>query len=155
MRTVASFVVMTWWWHEKAPPAMPAGLCVRVVAVVVRLSRWSSLCRHFGDGGAGGGFVDDGFVVGEAATRDCTARLLTARGRPRETWWISARASSENRVSERPASFEVVADVARGLGVGHAGHGVAQRDPLVEGGEGAEADPSAQCRLADEQAGER
>jgi hypothetical protein len=31
------------------------------------------------------------------------ARLFTARGRPRETWWMSAVASSENRVSDRPA----------------------------------------------------
>ena len=41
----------------------------------------------------------------KAATRDCTARLLTARGRPRDTWWTRARASSENSVSVRPAIF--------------------------------------------------
>jgi hypothetical protein len=34
------------------------------------------------------------------------ARLLTARGSPRDTWWMRARASSENKVSERPASFK-------------------------------------------------
>src|SRR5664279_3158514 len=49
----------------------------------------------------------------------------------------------------------MVRDVARGLFVGHAVHGVAQRDPLVERGEGPEFDPPAQCRLSDEQAGER
>ena len=36
--------------------------------------------------------------------------------------------------------------------VGHAGHGVAQRDALVEGGEGAELDPPPQGRLTDQQA---
>ena len=40
----------------------------------------------------------------KAATRAWTARLFTIRGRPRDTWWISATASSENNVSERPAS---------------------------------------------------
>ena len=43
------------------------------------------------------------FDSAKAATRDWTARLLTARGSPRETWWMSARASSENKVSLRPA----------------------------------------------------
>lgn len=41
----------------------------------------------------------------KAATRAWTARLLTARGRPRETWWMRLTASSENRVSARPASL--------------------------------------------------
>jgi len=45
------------------------------------------------------------FLAAKAATRDWTARLLTARGSPRETWWTRARASSENKVSERPAIF--------------------------------------------------
>jgi hypothetical protein len=26
---------------------------------------WCSVCRDLGDGGAGGGFIDDGFVGGE------------------------------------------------------------------------------------------
>jgi hypothetical protein len=38
-----------------------------------------------------------------AAIRDWTARLFTARGRPRPVWWMSAAASSEKSVSERPA----------------------------------------------------
>ena len=40
-----------------------------------------------------------------AAMRAWTARLLTARGRPRDTWWTRAKASSENKVSARPAIF--------------------------------------------------
>ena len=33
------------------------------------VSVWCSVCRDFGDGGAGGGFVDDGLVGGECAGR--------------------------------------------------------------------------------------
>ena len=32
---------------------------------VVVLSSWSSVCRDLGDGGSGGGLVDDGLVGGE------------------------------------------------------------------------------------------
>ena len=45
-------------------------------------------------------------LVAKAATRDCTARLLTARGSPRDTWWTMTRASLENKVSLRPAIFK-------------------------------------------------
>lgn len=45
------------------------------------------------------------FFCANAAISDCTARLLTSRGRPREAWWISATASSVNSLSERPASL--------------------------------------------------
>ena len=33
--------------------------------VVCRVSVWCSVCRDFGDGCAGGGFVDDGLVGAE------------------------------------------------------------------------------------------
>jgi hypothetical protein len=42
--------------------------------------------------------------VANAATRAWMARLFTARGGSRPTWWIKVIASSLNRVSERPAS---------------------------------------------------
>ena len=51
--------------------------------------------------------------------------------------------------------FEVVGDVSGGLLGGHGGHGVAQGDPLVQGGQDAEAEHAAQGGLADEQAGQR
>ncbi len=38
------------------------------------------------------------FLAEKVATRDCRARLLMARGRPREAWWMTTSASSENRV---------------------------------------------------------
>jgi len=51
--------------------------------------------------------------------------------------------------------LEVVGEVVAGLGFGHAGQCVAQRDPLVEGGEGAEFQPPAQGGLAEQQPGKR
>ena len=53
--------------------------------------------RHLGDRSAGRGLVHDGLVAAKAATRDCTARLFTARSRPRDTWWTRARASQPCR----------------------------------------------------------
>ena len=44
------------------------------------------------------------FLAANAAISEATARLLISRGKPRETSWIRPIASSENRVSERPAS---------------------------------------------------
>ena len=64
-------------------------------------------------------------------------------------------ASSEKRVSDAPGQFEVVGDVVGGVGGGHGGQGVAQGDALVEGGEGAEAEPGSQGGLADEHERER
>ena len=90
----------------------------------------------------------------QAATRAWVARLLTARGRPRAASWISATASSLNSGSERPRS-EVVGDVPAGLVGCQGGHGVAQGDPLVQGGQHAEAEHPAQGGLAEEQAGQR
>jgi hypothetical protein len=49
----------------------------------------------------------------------------------------------------------VVADVAAGFLRCHAGHLVANRDPLVEGGEHAELDHAEQGGLADQDGGER
>ena len=49
----------------------------------------------------------------------------------------------------------MVGDVSAGLLGGHGGHGVAQGDPLVQGGQHAEAEHPAQGGLADEQAGQR
>ncbi len=64
-------------------------------------------------------------------------------------------ASSLKRGSDQQGEGEVVVDVASGLLGGHAGHGVADGDALVEGGEDAELDPAAQGGLADEEAGQR
>src|SRR5664279_3326955 len=63
MWTLASLVVSTWLWHEEAPPTVSAGLRVRGVVLLFRLSLWCSFCRYFGDGGSGAGFVDDCFLA--------------------------------------------------------------------------------------------
>ena len=83
------------------------------------------------------------------------ARLLTARGRPRAASWINVTASSLNSGSDRPGELEVVGDVPAGLVGCQGGHGVAQGDPLVQGGQHAEAEHPAQGGLAEEQAGQR
>ena len=49
----------------------------------------------------------------------------------------------------------MVGDVAGGLCLGHAGHGVAQGCPLLQGGEDGELHGAAQGGLADEEAGQR
>ena len=49
--------------------------------------------------------------------------------------WIRVMASALNRVSLRPGDLEVMRDVVSGVGGVHAGEGVADRDPLVQGGE--------------------
>ena len=51
--------------------------------------------------------------------------------------------------------LEVVGDVPAGLVGCQGGHGVAQGDPLVQGGQHAEAEHPAQGGLAEEQAGQR
>ena len=67
---------------------------------------------------------------------------------------MRATESSLNRVSARPGELEVVGDVAAGLLAGHGGHGVAQGDALLQGGQDGEFHGAAQGGLADEQAGE-
>ena len=47
-----------------------------------------------------------------------------------------------------PGQFQVVGQVVAGLGFGHPGQAVAQRDPLVQRGERAELDPPPQGGLA-------
>ena len=56
-------------------------------------------------------------------------------------------------MSDAAGEGDVVAQVAAGLLGGHGGHGVAQPDALVEGGEDAEFHPPPQGGLADQQAG--
>jgi hypothetical protein len=66
--------------------------------------RGGLLGGDLGDGGAGGGLVDDGLVRGEGRD-ECRARLFTARGRPRLVWWIRFAASSLDSWSLRPTSL--------------------------------------------------
>src|SRR6266545_3713517 len=99
MRTTVTFSLETSGMYEEAPRAVAGGA-------------WWSGCR-----GGGHSVVTSvtaaraldsstmALFAANAATRAWMARLFTARGRPRETWWMSATASSLNKVSARPASL--------------------------------------------------
>ena len=93
-------------------------------------------------------------LVANAATRAWTARLLTARGTPRlDLVDQGDRVVREQRV-RAAGQFEVMGQLALGLGLAHTGHRETQRDPLVQCGERTKLDPPAQDGLAHEQAGE-
>jgi hypothetical protein len=48
--------------------------------LVVRVSAWCSFCGDFGDGGAGGGFVDDRLVVDEGGDERLEADVVDRAG---------------------------------------------------------------------------
>jgi hypothetical protein len=77
-------------------------------------------------------------LVANAATRAWTVRLFTARGSPRLTCGSGGRVVAEQGVGAAGES-RVTDQVGFGLTRLHPGHGVAQRDPLVQGGEGSRA----------------
>ena len=102
--------------------------------------------------------ADSSTIVWSAAnvaTRTWSARLFTARGSPRLVWWIRGGRVVAEQLVAAANELDVVAEVVLGLGLGHAGQGVAEHDPLVEGGEAPELDPAPQHGLAEEQPGER
>src|SRR5204863_2594181 len=107
-----------------------------------------------GDCGSGGGFVDDGLVGGECGDQCLDGEVVDGS-------WVAAAGLVDERcgvVGEQGVGAagegEVVADVAGGLFGGHGGQGVAQGDALVEGGQDAQFDLSAEGGLADQEAGE-
>src|SRR6266545_2364306 len=121
---------------------------------MVRLSAWWSFGRDFGDGGAGGGLVDDALIGGERGQQGLQGEVV-------DRAWVAAAGLVDQRggvVGEQGVGSsgqgEVVAQVVGGLFQGHAGHVVAGGDALVEGGEHAEFDLAPQGGLADQQAGQ-
>ncbi|CKW26396.1 Uncharacterised protein [Mycobacterium tuberculosis] len=48
--------------------------------MVFGVSVWCSVCRDFGDGGAGGGFVDDGLVGGEGGDEGLQGEVVDRAG---------------------------------------------------------------------------
>jgi hypothetical protein len=77
---------------------------------------------------------------------------------PREVWCSSAMAWSLNVVEHgvgAAGELQVMLDIGDGLAQVHAVEVVAQRDALVEGGQGAHLDAAAQGGLAQQQAGKR
>src|SRR5215468_1611762 len=130
----------------------PAGAGRGLVLVV---SWGCSFCRDdFGDGGAGGGFVGEFFAGGEGGDERGEGEVVDGAG------FAAAGVVDEGEgvVGEQGAGaageFEVVADVGGGVGGGHAGHLVADGDPLAGGGEDAEFDHPPEGGLADHDGGE-
>jgi hypothetical protein len=123
--------------------------------VVFGVSVWCSVCRDFGDGGAGGGFINDCLVGCERGDEGLQREVVDrARITPAGLMNERDRVVGEQRVVA-PGQRQVVTQVATGLLVGHRLHRVAQPDALVERGEHAEFHPPPQGGLADEQARER
>ena len=48
--------------------------------MVFSVSVWCSLCRDFGDGDAGGGFIDDGLVLGERGDQGLQGEVVDRAG---------------------------------------------------------------------------
>ncbi len=115
---------------------------------MLTLSAWCRAERlfveGFGDGGAGGGLVDDG-LAGCVGGDECLEAEVVDGAGVAAAGLLDQRGGvvAEQRVGP-PAEGEVVGDVAGGLGGGHGGHGVAQADPLVEGGQDGELHGAAQ-----------
>src|SRR6266516_2235054 len=116
------------WVVEKAPP----GGCRR--GLVFKLSLGCSFCRDdLGDGGSGGGFVDDLLVCGEGGDKGGDGEVVDGAGFAA----AGVMDQGEGVVGEQgvgaSGDLQVVADVAGGLLAGHAVHLEADRDALVEG----------------------
>src|SRR5262249_27678869 len=103
-----------------------------------------------GDGGSGAGFVDECLLAGEGGDEGLDGEVVHGSGQASGDLVDQGdRVGAEQRVGAG-GQVEGVGGGGGGLGGGHAVHRVAQRDPLVEGGEGAELDPSPQGRLPEE-----
>jgi hypothetical protein len=74
-----------------------------VVVAVFAVSRWRSVCRDFGDGCAGGGSVDDGFVGGKRGDEGLQRQVVDRAGVARLVWWMNPRASSEMSTPRSPS----------------------------------------------------
>ena len=113
------------------------------------------MCRDFGDGGAGALLVDDVLAPRPGGDQGLGGEVVDGAGEAAAGGVDQGGGVvAEQRVG--PAGeLEVVGDVPAGLLGGHGGHGVAQGDPLVQGGQHAEPQHPAQGGLADEQAGQR
>ena len=61
---------------------MIGGAGGQAVGVVVRVARCWSFCRDFGDGGAGGAFVDDALVARERSDEGLDGEVVHRAGQP-------------------------------------------------------------------------
>jgi hypothetical protein len=90
-----TFVDDGWWVKENPAGRRPAGF-------VVVLSCWSSVCRASVTAVRADALSTMLLLVAKAAIRAWIARLFTARGRRRLTWWMRSAAASLNSGSLRP-----------------------------------------------------
>src|SRR3984957_4455153 len=112
-----------------------------------------SVCRDFGDGGAGALLIDDGLAAGPGGDQGLGGEVVDGAGQA-SGGVVDEGGGVVAEDGVGPAGeLDVMGDVCGGLLGGHGGHGVAQPDPLVQGGQDAEAEHPAQGGLADEQAG--
>jgi hypothetical protein len=109
----------------------------------------------FGDGGAGAGFIDDGFVVGAGGEQGGEAEVVDGAGFAAAVGVDEGDGVVAEEGVAASGDGEVVADVAGGFVSGHAGHVVTDADALVESGEDAEAHFDGEVGLAEQDGGER
>src|SRR6516225_8179800 len=115
-----------------------------------------SVCRgDLGDGGSGGGLVDEVLAGAGGGDEGGEADVVDGPGLAAGGLVDLGDGVVGEQVGGAAGGFEVVADVAGGLVAGHALHLVSDGDPLVEGGQDAELDVVPQGRLADQDGGER
>src|SRR6266581_9584891 len=124
-------------------------------AVVCVLAWWWSVCRDLSDGGAGALLVDDVLAAGPGGDQGLGGDVVDGAGQAAGGVVDEGDGVVAEQGVGAAGEAEVVGDVPAGLLGGHGGHGVAQGDPLVQGGQDAEAEHAAQGGLADEQAGQR
>ena len=79
------------------------------------VSGWCSVCRDFGDGGAGGGFVNDGFVCGERGDEGLQGEVVDAARVAAAGLVHKGRGVVGEQGVVPPGEGQVVAQVAAGL----------------------------------------
>lgn len=116
--------------------------------------RVASIAGDFHDRGPCRGFVDQGLAVGEGGDQGMHRQVVHGPGQsPAGLVDEGDGVVAEQRVGAA-GQPEVVLDVAGGLGLIQSGDLVAQRQALIEGGKTAEADPTPEAGLSEDDAGE-
>src|SRR6266702_6337135 len=110
---------------------------------------------HLADGSAGGGLVGDVLASGVGRDQRGDGQVVDGAGLAAGGLVDLGDGVVAEQVTVAAGELQVVADVGGGLLSGHAGHLVADGDPLVQGCEHAELDHSPEGGLAQQDGGER
>jgi hypothetical protein len=98
---------------------------------VFMLSWWWSFCGDLGDGGSRAGFVDDGLAVGVGGDQGLDGKVVDGSG-DASTDLVDQRHGVVGEQGVGAAGeLEVMGKVGLGLGFGHPGHRIPQRDALA------------------------